>query len=322
MAGRSTRDSLITAALEGTSGVDATPSHTTDAVLYYAQGLECSVKGLFVDRDVIRGGMGAPDKLLYARRGSIGYSVDLAGSGAAGTAPAWGRQLQAAGMAETISAGNRVEYTPVSASLKTLTHWAYWAGVRRKFVYCSANSAKVRLKAGEPPMLDLGYSSLVQDLPDASANPTPTLTAWKRPLAVGPLGTAKIRLGGTYSAGVVSGGTEYDFSEFSLDLAPSVQDVPLVTAEAIDIDNRNPSASVILQLNASQEAAMHALMGSSISVGVSHGTTAGNKLVVWCTSGVVTAVEDAPQGNKLLTRVDFSLPPIAVAGDEFRIVSL
>lgn len=323
MPGRSTRNAVVLAKLEGTAGTDAAPSNSADAVLLMASGLSCKISTLFADRDVLRGGFGAPDKLPYARRGSIGYSVDLAGSGTAATPPAWSKLLQAAGMAETVSAGSRVEFTPISTGIKTLTHWAYWDGELRKFVYSAANAAKLSFTSGQVPMLETAYTALVTADPSAASNPTPTLTAWKRPQAVGPANSGKFIMGGTYATGAITtgSGTAYDWQSCELDLAPSLQDVALVTAEAVDIDNRAPSASVTLQLTAAQEVALQALMqaGTATSIGMLHGTAGGNKVGFFCAGAVIIDISDAPQGNKLLTKIDFSLPPIATAGDELTI---
>ena len=323
MPGRSTRNAVVLAKLEGPSGTDAAPTNSADAVLLMAQGLSCNITALMADRDVLRGGFGAPDKLTYAKRGSIGYSVELAGSGTAGTAPAWGKLLQAAGLAQTASAGSRVEFTPISTGIKTLTQWAYWDGALRKFVYSAANASKLSFTTGQAPMLESAFTSLVVDDPTAVSNPTPTLSAWQRSQAVGPVNSGKFIMGGTYATGAITtgGGTAYDWQACELDLAPSLQDVPLVTAEAIDIDNRAPTASVTLQLTAAQEVALVNRMtaGTPISIGMLHGTAAGNKVGFFCGGAVITAVTDQPQGNKLLTKIDFTLPPIAAAGDEFTI---
>lgn len=319
---RSTRNAVILFKLESPSGTDAAPTNTVDALLFMASGVSCNIKQLFAERDVIRGGFGAPDKLPYTRRGTVNFSVDLAGSGTAGTAPAWGKILQCCAFAETVSAGTRVEYTPVSTNLKTATIWCYWDGALRKFIY-NSGTVKLGMRSGNVPTLDFSFTGLVVD-PSATSNPVPTLSAWRRPVAVGPLGTSTLKIGGTYSAGALSGGTDYHFSEFNLDLANSLQDVPLVTAEAIDIDNRAPSADMTIDMTAAQEVAMFNVMkvGTNTSVGLVHGTTAGDKVLVFLTGGVINDLSDAPQGNRLLTKLGMDLPPVAAANDELRIVAL
>jgi hypothetical protein len=319
--GRSVRNSVVLAKIETTSGTDAAPTNTDDAVLLMAQGLSCKISTLFAERDVLRGGFGAPDRLPYARRGSIGYQVELAGSGTPATAPGWAKLLQPAGFAGTSYADSRAEYTPVSTGIKTLTQHAYWDGALRRFVYCAANAAKLMFTSGQLPMLEVAYSSLVVDAPSAAGNPVPTLTGWQRSQAVGPANSGKFIMGGTYSAGAITtgGGTAYDWQSCELDTAPSVEDVPLVTAEAIDLDNRAPTASVTLQLTAAQEAALQALMhaGTATSIGMRHGTAEGNRVGFFAAGAKIIDISDAPQGNKLLTKIDFALPPVATSGDEF-----
>jgi hypothetical protein len=321
--GRSIRNAIILAKLETTSGTDAAPSNTANAVLLHATGLDCKINLQMVDRDVLRGGFGSPDKLPYTRRGSITFQIDIAGSGDEGVAPAWDPLLQACAFAAgAVTADTRVTYLPISTAIKTLTLWAYWDGALRKFTYC-AGTVKLAFRSGGVPVFEFSFTGLVTD-PSAASNPVPTLTSWMRPQAVGPLATTTMLLGCTYAAGALSGGTAYHWSEFNLDLGNSIEDVPLITQEQVDVDDRAPSTDFTLQLSAAQEVALHATAkaGTPLSVGLVHGTAAGNKILVFMTGGVITDIADAPQGKKLLHKISMAHPPVAVANDELVIVAL
>jgi hypothetical protein len=321
--GRSTRNTIILAKLETTSGTDAAPSNTVNALLLHAAGLDCKISLQTVDRDVLRGGFGAPDKLVYGRRGQISFSIDIAGSGTAGVTPPWEPLLQACAFAAgAVTTDERVDFLPISTGIKTLTIWAYWDGAVRKFNYC-AGTVKLGFRSGGVPTFDFVFTGLVTDH-DVATNPVPTLTAWQRPQAVGPLATTTLLLGCTYAAGALSGGTAYHWSEFNVDTGNSIEDVPLVTQEQIDVDDRSVSSDFTLQLTAAQEVALSDMSaaGTPLSVGMVHGTTAGNKVLVFLTSGVITDIADAPQGKKLLHKVSMSHPPVATSDDELVIVTL
>ena len=94
-----TRKQLILVKAESTYGTDSSPAGT-DALLVRSidvTPLEAEV----VSRDLIRPYLGNSDQLLANTRVMMSFQVELAGSGAAATAPRFGGLLKACGMAET-----------------------------------------------------------------------------------------------------------------------------------------------------------------------------------------------------------------------------
>ena len=305
--------------LETTSGTDAAPTNTTDAVAIRVQNLSCKIDETMATRDVIVGAFAADDQLPVYRRGSIKFSVELQASGTAGTAPAWGKALQACAFSETVTASTRVDYLPASSSLKTATIWAYYNGRLEKFVYC-AGTVKLNMKVGEIPSLDFEFQGLVSSVA-AGAVPALTLTSWIRCQAVGPAFTTALSVGAvTYSAGALTGGTTYNFNSLEIDLANDVQDLALVTAESVAVYGRSPKASIVADFGPTQHAQFKADMhaGTTSAFGLVHGTVAGKKVGVYAPVGVITNVEDAEQGPVIIDKVDMTLRPVA-SNDEFRI---
>jgi hypothetical protein len=322
MAG-SIQSTVILAKVETTSGTDAAPTNTADAVLIRVSGLAAKINQLMATRDIVRGSFGAPDMLPYTRRGEITFSVELAGSGVLGTAPQWGDLLIGCGYSETVTASTRVDYTPASQNLKTLTIWAYINGKIEKFNFCAGTVKLANFKVGQLPTLDFSFQGLVLSVA-ASAPPTPTLTAWIRAQAVGPLATSQILFGATYSAGAFAGGTGYNFNEFSADLANDVQDLELATAESVSIYGRNPSASLVADIGAAGIVTQYTNMnaGTPTSLALTHGSVAGNKVLVYAPSAVITGIDDNVQGNVMLNSMSFSLQPSASFNDELRLVAV
>lgn len=321
MAG-SIQNTVILAKVEATSGTDAVPTNVADAVLIRISGLTAKVEQKMATRDIVRGAFGAPDMLPYTRRGTISFSVELAGSGTLGTAPQWGDLLLGCGYAETVTAVTRVDYLPASAALKTLTLWAYINGKIEKFNYC-AGSFKISMKVGQMPTLDFSFQGLVSSVA-ASAAPAATLSAWIRPQAVGPVTTTQLLLGATYSAGALSGGTGYNVQEAMFDIANDVQDLELATAESVAVYGRNPSASLVADIGGAGIVTQYTNMaaGTATSMGLTHGTVAGNKVIVFAPNGVITGIDDNVQGNVMLNSMALSLQPTAAFNDELRIVSV
>lgn len=97
-----TRRTAILAKTEAQYAEDALPDGT-DAILI--RNLTVTpIEADVVSRDLIRPYLGNSDQLLAQARVSMSFEVEMAGSGAAGTAPRFSSLLRACGMAETITA--------------------------------------------------------------------------------------------------------------------------------------------------------------------------------------------------------------------------
>lgn len=66
----------------------------------------------------------------------LSFNAELKGSGTAGEAPEWGVLMRMCGMAETISAGTSVEYSPASLDNESGTIHYYEGSTLRKLVGC------------------------------------------------------------------------------------------------------------------------------------------------------------------------------------------
>ena len=103
-----TRKRLILIEEESTYGTDASPDGA-DAVLVRDLSITPQQSDI-VSRDLIRPYLGASEQLLANTRVECTFSVELAGSGTAGTAPRYGKALKACGFSETIVANTTVTY--------------------------------------------------------------------------------------------------------------------------------------------------------------------------------------------------------------------
>ena len=119
----------------------------------------------------------------------------------------------------------------------------------------------------------------------AATNATPTLTAWRTPLVVTDANTGDLTLGSltyTSSTGVLSGGTAFTSRGISLDIANNLAWPPLLGNETVEIAQRDPVGNISLDLTAAQAvtAMGDVLANTTTGLGLTHGTTAGNIVVL------------------------------------------
>lgn len=103
------RNTVFLAKVEATSGVDAVPTASADAVLINGEP-RISFNVNMIQTEEVTGSLDGAGSIQAGMNCEISFDVYVKGSGAAGTVPEWGKLLRACGYAETILAA------PVPAS--------------------------------------------------------------------------------------------------------------------------------------------------------------------------------------------------------------
>ncbi len=281
--GRILRNTVILAKLEATYGTDAAPVGASDAMLVSNAEIN-PLNAQNVNRDLIRGYLGGSDQLVGTAYLEVSFEVELAGSGTATTPTQWGRLLQACGFAQTIQTAS-VDYTPVSTfgASSALTIYYYLDGQLHKLLG-ARGTFSLGMGVGERPLLRFRFIGKNGGL-TAATNAVPTLTAFRTPLVVTDANTGDITLGAltyTTATGVLSGGTAFTSRGLNLDLANNVVFQPLLGGETVEITNREPTGAISLDLTAAQAvtAMTDVLANTTTGLGITHGTTAGNIIVL------------------------------------------
>jgi len=316
---RLTRKAVILAKIESTYGTDPTPTGAANAIQVSNLSIN-QLNAQNVPRDLVKGWIGADAHLVGTKYKECSFDVELQSSGTAGTAPAWGPLARACGLAETVSAGNRVEYTPISAAFESLTIYYHMDGLLHKLTGVRG-TFELSAIVGERPMLRFQFIGL--DGGDtAVADATPTLTAWRVPQVVTDTNTTDINFGCTYSTGSLSGGTEFTSRGLSMTLGASVTFTPLVGSEEVHITNRETTGHVDLDLTAAQHATLMTDIKAvtTSTLGLVHGTAAGSTIVVH--APVVQRLNPSyvDVDGLALVGVDLRFVP-STGNDEFRIVA-
>lgn len=235
----SEQSQLILLKPETTYGTDSTPDGSNAIMVS-----NINVKPEFdkAERNNITGFMGAQGAVTVGQRVTVDFEVELVGSGAAGTAPAFSPILLAAGMAETVTAATSVEYTPVGGDFDSVT--VYWrSGAVQHAVLGVRGNVGFALSTGGIPMLKFTGIGLYTT-PISNA---PSVTGVDFSTAQTPVGVYK--------------DTVTEFSLFSIalemksldmDAGNDVQYSNLVNAESVDIVGRNGSISAGFRITEDQ----------------------------------------------------------------------
>ena len=315
------KNTIVTAKVQTTPGLDAAPTGAANAVLM-SEGSITPLDAQSIDRSLIRGYFGGSEQLVGPASVKLTYAVELAGSGTAGTAPAWGQLLQGCAVAEgLLTTPARVEYMPASTGLKMLTQYYYDDGALHKLLDSMGNCT-LSAKVGERPMLRFEWVGLDGGIAVAP-NATGVFTPWKKPVAMTKANVIDITLGGTYAAGALSGGTLYNSTGLELDFGNVVNFSAMLSTETVDISDRQSTATIELELTAVQEVALMAAVkaNETQSLGFTIGTAAGNKVLIFAPAVQLTNPRKSELNGKRLIGFDLRLVPVN-GNDEWRIVVL
>lgn len=264
------RKKIVLAKIETTYGTDATPTGAANAILISNVSLTPQESD-FADRNLIRPYLGRSAQIPAGIRAMLEFEVEVAGSGAAGTAPGWGALMRACGFSETVSAGVSVTYAPVSANFESVTVYFNIDGVLHKLTGCRGTMS-VQMQVKNLPKFKFTLTGIYNAVTDTAA-PTPTYTIFQTPLPVTNVNTTPFTLH-SYSAVM---------SELSIDLSANIVHRTLVGgSESVLLTDRQPQGSITIEATtvAAKDWWTIAKNSTTGSMSITHGTVAGNKVVI------------------------------------------
>lgn len=266
MAKRYWRKLALLAKIETTYGTDPTPSGAANALLAIDAAFT-PLEGEEVSRDLLTPWLGHQGVILTGLYGRMEFSIEIAGAGGAGDAPAYGPLLRACGLAETIDVGVDVQYDPVSASYEALTIWYNRDGVKHALVGCRGNVTMEFTPKGIP-RFRFNFIGLHGTAAADTVLPAVTLTGFIKPVEVSKANT-------TFSLHAYSAGPT---ESISLDLGNQVEPRLLINSEACEIVDRKSMGSVVMEapLLATKNWDAIARAHTTGALALVHGTVAGN----------------------------------------------
>ncbi len=308
-----TRRQLILAKIESTYGTDSVPVVGTDAMLISDLSIN-PAQSEYVNRDLIRPYLGASQQLPAAIRSEVSFTVELAGSGAAGTAPKWGPLIRACGFAETVNAGVSVQYDPASGTVPSLTLYAFRDGVRH-VIRGARGTFTIALNNRERPVMNFTLTGLFKAPTDATAG-TAVYTGWQTPLVFNNQNSSAFTLQ-AYANAVLS--------SITIDAGNAVEYRSFVGTggESILITNREVTGQITIESATQTEKDYWVNVRDAVTGNftITHGTTAGNRVVISAPAVQVTEPQYGDVQGISTTQFNARLTPSATTGnDEIRIL--
>lgn len=314
------RKTVILAKLETVYGQDANPTGAANALVVSKMTIN-PLNAEYIKRDIIREYLGASEELPGASYVECGFDIELVGAGTVATAPAWGPLMRSIGFAETITAGQRVDYTPVSGGFESSTIYYYDDGVLHKLLGVRG-TATLDLTVGQKPVISFKLMGIDGGI-SAVSNPSTTLTAWRVPQIVTDENSGDIIIGATHAvatAPAFTGGTPFPSQGLTIDLGITATFQKILGGKSVAITDREVTGSLKLKQTAAEEVAFMADVKSAkkSSIGLIHGTVANDKVGVFLPAAQFKEpTKEELNGERL---IGYKVRALPVAGnDEFRI---
>lgn len=264
-----TMKDAIAAKIDVTYGTDPTPSGASNAILVSSLDVR-PMQQTLVDRSLNRAFLGGSEQLPASIYSEVEFEVELAGSGAAGTAPAYDCLLLACGFSKTVVASTSVTYAPLSASFPSCTIYAYKDGVLHKLVGCRG-TFQLSMPNQGIPRLKFTFWGRYATPTDASIS-SPSYSGFVKPVIVNRTNTTPFSLH-SYAAKTAS-------LEITLGNKLAFRDLINYTSssENVLITDRQMTGSIVLEnvTMATKNFFSSIETATTGALSVQHGQSAGN----------------------------------------------
>ncbi len=300
------RKRLILAKSEATYGVDSTPTGAANAIL--VRNLEITpLQADTVSRDLIRPYLGTSDQLLAQTRVEVSFEVELAGAGAAGTAPAYGPVLKACGLSETVVASTSVTYAPVSATFSSATIYYFNDTIRHKLTGCRG-SFTLNAEVGAIPFITFNLTG-IYNAPTDETVPTPTYANQAAPLI--------FKNGNTSNFSIFSYSGCLQSLNFELANEMIYRELVGCSKEVL-ITNRAPSGTCVIEAPSIATKDFFTIANGSTtgSISFQHGATAGNIVTFTTAQSDIGSPTYSDQDGIQMLNLPYLAIPTSAGNDE------
>lgn len=261
---KSMRNAVILAKIQPSANTDALPTGPLNAIM--ASNINAQpVSAEFAKRNNIRPYMGNMGSIPVAIHAELSFEVELAGAGAAGTAPKYGPLLRGSGFSETITVGTDVVYAPVTAAQEAVTMYYNLDGTLFKMTDAKGTVA-FGLNAKGIPVMKYRFIGLYSTPEDTAIPAGVDYAGFKDPVAVNAANTTATLHG---HAGKVSA--------IDVDIANQLVYRNVIGGEAIRLTDRQPAGSITMDLENVADKDWYTIIenGTLGPLSVVHGTVPG-----------------------------------------------
>lgn len=309
------RTQVLYAKAEASYGVEPSPTLAgTDAVL--TSGLTITpLAGPTVARDLNRPTLGNDQQLRVGTMVAVSFSVEVAGSAAAGTAPPYSALLSACKFTGAqASPAVSYSFTPNSSTSDGSVYMAWQMGGVQHKISGARGDVSLSMNAGEIPKWKFTFTGLYSTPTDTAAL-TPNWSDYRVPVPVTNANTT------TFSLHSISG----VMSKFSLAMNNQVVYRNVVGSESVIITDRAPSGSIAFEagLMATKNwftTAKNATLGAlSLVHGSGVSPSAGNIITLSSSRLQLVNPTYAEEDGIAMIQTDFVLVPSDSGNDEITI---
>lgn len=308
---KSMKNMVLLAKQEVTTGVDPVPTPAANAILVRAMTPQM-LSAEFVERNNIRGYKGNFGSLVVGVHREFEFEVELAGSGAAGTAPKWAPLLMACGFSETLVASTTATYQPISTGDTTVTLYGYLDGLLFKMT-AAKGTVSFDLNSKAIPVMKFKFIGEYSTPTDTTFPTGMVFTGFVKPLTVGKINTPTFTV---HSLAAVC-------QSLSFDVANALTYRDLIGASGPYSPDRKPTGSCSIEVPsvAGANFAEIARLGTEGALQVIHGTVAGNIIQIDMPKTQLSAAPTISNDNEIaMLSLSFSINPNA-GNDEIVIVA-
>ncbi|MGO4124907.1 hypothetical protein AB4Z01_10910 [Inquilinus sp. YAF38] len=293
---------------EAAYGTDAAPT-AADAMLVTDVEFR-PMEGTDEARNLEMPWLGADEELPAGLHAILTFSVELVGSGTAGTAPAWSPIARACGLAEVITAATSVEYRPVSRGHEAVTVHFFIESTKHALIG-TRGTAVLQVEAQKIPKLRVTLTGLWRK-PTKQAPPAGiSFAGFKDPELATSVNTPVYKIDGITMV----------MRSTNLDLGCDVQGRFLVGSESILIADRGESIAAVVEAMELDvfDPFDAAVERRKVPFLMQHGTDPGFITEVECSKCQVKRLSGY-QNNQKIVEWPLSLTPLPTAGnDQFTI---
>ena len=259
------RKLAILAKIETTYGVAATPAPAAVDAMIGSNVSFTPIEADEVGRDLYLPYLGNQGIILAGKHAKLEFEVEIAGAGAAGTAPKYGPLLRACAFAQTLTPGQDAAYTIVEDSVESATIHFVMDGVRHVMIGVRGN-VSFSLAPKGIPKYRFSLTGLLGTITDA-ALPAITLDGWTTPVECSSANTTMSLHGWDAIA-----------ESLSIDLGNTVTPRFLIGSESVIISDRKVTGTAVVEATTLAEIDWfaRALDRTRGALTLIHGTTPGN----------------------------------------------
>lgn len=295
---------VLLAKLEAAYGIDPMLTGAANAILATDITID-PMQGDDVARNLIVPYLSGQATIPAGLRGVLTFSTEIAGSGEAGVAPAWGPLMRGCAFAEVIEEETSVAYSPITDNQESL-YFKYWLG-RTLHAFAGARGTGVMtLNAQNIPIIRWTFTGMFVP-PSEVDRATPTFTGFKKPLIVSKANTPVFTVN---SVPLV-------LRNYSLDFGGDVQPRLLANKDEIIVADRAETLNAtveVVPLTTLDPFAL-ATAQTQIPVEIVHGNVAGNIVTINAPTCQVKR-PPAAQNNQGKAERQLSFQPLPTLGND------